>query len=104
MYSADEGLDAVLGVVDGPETAAGRGQVVGEVAAPLGEHAQQGEVGLEPGLGVVGVEVLIDGHTAHGRVTVAELGQPSLGVETVEQGRGRAGPGGGGGGGPAPPR
>ena len=84
---ADDFLHAFLGIEDGSHPTLGRGQVVGEVPRPLGEHAQQRKVGLEAALGVDRVEVLGDGHAPNRSVPVAHLGQPSVGVETVQERR-----------------
>src|ERR1700754_5017083 len=84
MGSADHCFDARLGVVDGPKAAAGRGQAVGEVADAFGQDAQYGNVRLQPALGVVRVELLVDGHASHGCVAVAELGQPPVRKKAVE--------------------
>ena len=58
---------------------------MGEVAGPLGEDSEHGEMRLDPTAGVVGVEVLGDRDAAHRVVAVPHLGQPTGGVQTGEQ-------------------
>ena len=85
VYSAQDLLDAALGVEERPQAALRRRDVMGEVPHAFCERAEQPEPRCRLTPGVDRVEVLVQGDAADLGGAVAERLQPAVLPESLQQ-------------------